>query len=144
MPAGMKRRRVRGANARRGGTEVPRVRPSRVFDSVRAPGRARAGRDARLTLCRVGPPASAKTGLHDHLANGADSDDAPRQISSALRHGHRGEESKMKSAGFQICTERASDGGPVCDVAGARALSRARPPPFFSRDSIRDRADAAP
>lgn len=53
-------------------------------------------------------------------------------------------ESKMKSAGFQICTERASDGGPVCDVAGARALSRARPPPFFSRDSIRDRADAAP
>lgn len=34
----------------RGGTEGPRVRPSRVFDSVRAPGRARAGRDARLTL----------------------------------------------------------------------------------------------
>ena len=68
-------------------------------------------------------------------------------ISSALRRRTPGSDagvSKMNSAGFQICTERASDGGPVCDVAGARAPSRARPPPFFARDPIRDRADAAP
>ena len=28
----------------------------------------------------------------------------------------------MNSAGIQTCTERASDGGPVCDAAGARPL----------------------
>lgn len=93
-------------------------------------------------------PASAKTGtkkLAGDERRGLEMTLWP--ISSALRRRTPGSDagvSKMNSAGFQICTERASDGGPVCDVAGARAPSRARPPPFFARDPIRDRADAAP
>ena len=93
-------------------------------------------------------PASAKTGtkkLAGDERRGLKMTLWP--ISSALRRRTPGSDagvSKMNSAGFQICTERASDGGPVCDVAGARAPSRARPPPFFARDPIRDRADAAP
>lgn len=89
-------------------------------------------------------PASAKTGLRERRGL----DDALGQFlrRQPRRRAPRSDagQSKMNSAGFQICTERASDGGPVCDVAGARAPSRARPPPFFARDPIRDRADAAP
>ena len=93
-------------------------------------------------------PASAKTGTKKLAGDERRGLEMTLwSISSALRRRTPGSDagvSKMNSAGFQICTERASDGGPVCDVAGARAPSRARPPPFFARDPIRDRADAAP